>query len=166
MGATAPAAVEQPLPPPPPPPPGDSDSSVDTLASRANRKLAQALDLDESIGSTGGGDEETAAAARRRAADAYMEAAELYLRAIQRAEGAGPEPRGSSRGGRGPDGLPAMKRRLRSILDRVEAIQGSGGGGLEATAAARRTVIEQSKENINRRCLWGKKPRLRSNSRG
>lgn len=75
---------------------------MDSRVSQANQKLAQALDLDEA------GDKENAI-------DVYMEAAEIYLQALQMLEQNADMPKSNMAG--------TLKRRLESTLDRVESLK-------------------------------------------
>jgi calpain-7 len=77
-----------------------NSEAIDTIAGQANTKLANALDLDES-GKTDS------------AVSAYMEAAELYLQAIQLCKNEQQKTRVGD----------ALKRRLQQTLDRVEELK-------------------------------------------
>ena len=75
-------------------------SQANQMASQANAKLARAIELDE-------------AGTQKQATQIYMEAAELYLKAIRICE---EQSGGSSL-------VPVLKRRLRGALDRVEQLK-------------------------------------------
>jgi len=83
-------------------------AAIDNAASQANTKLAYALDLDES-------------GKKDLAIDAYMEAAEIYLKAIQMMSSTSKET--SNKPSSNDEITKVLKRRLEQTLDRVEELK-------------------------------------------
>ena len=110
----APAVVASEPTPPVPPSGAAAVVEINALTNRANAKLSAALDRDE--GGTASTDERCAA---------YVEAAELYLQALQRHDGMNERNNSNNSNSNNNNDMlgKLLKRRLEQTLDRVEQIK-------------------------------------------